>query len=261
MEAAELACFMFVAGLVTVAVQYPGSPVRQLLPCDLVRRIVIGAAMGLTAAAIIYSPPGRRSGAHFNPAVTLAFFRLGKVEPWDALFYVVAQFLGGIGGVAAAAGLAPRAVPSPQVNYIITVPGPAGTGAAFGAELAMSFLLMLTVLVVTNTQRIAHLAGAFAGLLVAFFIIIGAPVSGMSINPARTIGSAVPAGDYQAMWVYLVAPVVGMLLATETYLHGRTRRTVRSAKLHHDRRTRCIFHCDHHWGRPKPAGTEGLLDA
>ncbi len=260
MEAAELACFMFVASLVTVAIEYPGSPVRQIVPSDLLRRVLIGAAMGLTAALIIYSPPGRRSGAHFNPAVTLAFFRLGKVKPWDALFYVVAQFLGGIGGVALAAALAPRAVTSPQVHYIITVPGPAGIGAAFGAELVMSLLLMLTVLVVTDTPRVAHLTGVFAGLLVTVFITVEAPISGMSINPARTIGSAVPAGDYQALWVYLVAPVTGMLLATEIYLHALKRRTVRSAKLHHDHRTRCIFHCDHHWTRPKPAGTEGHLD-
>jgi aquaporin Z len=260
MEAAELGAFMFVASVVTAVVEYPAWPVRQLIDSDLARRTVIGVAMGLTAVAIIYSPLGRRSGAHFNPAVTLTFFRLGKVKPWDALFYVVAQLVGGIGGVVLAAAIVPRALSSPAVHHITTVPGSAGVWAAFGAELAMSFLLMLTVLVVTSTARIAHLTGVVAGLLVALFIIVEAPLSGMSINPARTIGSAVPAGDYHSLWVYLAAPTLGMLLAAEVYLHGLGRRTVRSAKLHHDHRTRCIFHCERHESRPAPAGG-GVLDA
>ncbi len=77
MEAASLGIFMISAGLVTVILEHPASPIWQVIPDPLFRRFVIGVAMGLTAIAIIYSPWGKQSGAHINPAVTLTFFRLG----------------------------------------------------------------------------------------------------------------------------------------------------------------------------------------
>ena len=85
LEAAGLGLFMISACLVTVLLEYPSSPVRQALPDPWVRRLLIGIAMGLTAISLIYSPLGKRSGAHLNPAVTLTFLRLGKIEPWDAV--------------------------------------------------------------------------------------------------------------------------------------------------------------------------------
>ena len=85
---------MVSALVVTTLVEHPASPIRQMLPDPLRRRALIGVAMGLTAASIIYSPWGRQSGAHFNPSVTLTFLRLGKITPRDALFYVMAQFAG-----------------------------------------------------------------------------------------------------------------------------------------------------------------------
>src|SRR5215471_18138162 len=97
-EAAGLGVFMAVAGLCVVALDQPGSLVPRLLPNPDMRRALIGVAMGLTAIGLIYSPWGRRSGAHLNPAVTLTFWRLGKVAPADAVFYVAAQFAGGVAG-------------------------------------------------------------------------------------------------------------------------------------------------------------------
>lgn len=85
MEAAELGLFMISAGALGVLLEYPGSPVHQALPSPALRRVLMGLAMGATAIAIIYSPLGKQSGAHFNPSVTLTFFRLGKVRGWDAL--------------------------------------------------------------------------------------------------------------------------------------------------------------------------------
>ncbi|MCI0408791.1 MAG: aquaporin, partial [Acidobacteria bacterium] len=99
MEAAALALFMFSASCFTTLLEHPQSPLRQAFPDAMQRRVYMGLAMGLTAVSIIYSPWGRQSGAHMNPAVTLTFFRLGKVEPYDALFYVLSQFTGGILGV------------------------------------------------------------------------------------------------------------------------------------------------------------------
>jgi aquaporin Z len=98
-EVACLAVFMVSAATMTVALEHPASPLHGAVPNAMVRRALMGLAMGLTAATIIYSPWGRRSGAHMNPAVTLTFFRLGKITGRDAAAYVSAQFVGGIAGI------------------------------------------------------------------------------------------------------------------------------------------------------------------
>jgi len=108
MEAAELGIFMLSACVFVVLLEHPASPAPAALPVPFVRRALVGIAMGLTAIGIVYSPLGKRSGAHFNPSVTLTFLRLGKIAPWDALFYVAAQFAGGVAGVALAAVVLPR---------------------------------------------------------------------------------------------------------------------------------------------------------
>ena len=111
-EAAGLGTFMISACLFTVLLEYPSSPVRQAVDSAFFRRLLTGIAMGVTAIAIIYSPWGKRSGAHINPAVTFTFFRLGKVQRWDAVFYGASQFVGATAGVLLAAMIAPRRLQS-----------------------------------------------------------------------------------------------------------------------------------------------------
>ena len=113
-EAAELGLFMISASLFTILLWHPSSPVLHVIPNPFARRMLTGMAMGGTAIALIFSPLGKRSGAHFNPAVTLAFWRLGKVKNWDALFYVIAQFVGGILGVLLVSVFAPMALADPS---------------------------------------------------------------------------------------------------------------------------------------------------
>ncbi len=242
MEAAGLGIFMISAGLFATLLEYPGFPFRHAIEDPLLRRVVMGLAMGLTAVGIIYSPWGKQSGAHINPAVTLTFYRLGKVKSWDALFYVIAQFIGGLAGVALIAVIMGDAIADPSVMYVVTVPGSAGLRIAFAAEFILSFGLMLTVLVVTNRENLASLTGVFAGTLVALYIIFEAPLSGMSINPARTFGSALPANLWTAFWLYMIAPPAGMLAAAQVYLYSADRRKIACAKLHHQNDKRCI-HC------------------
>jgi len=242
MEAAELGIFMISAGLFATLLEYPGFPIRQAIDSPLVRRILMGLAMGLTAVGIIYSPWGKQSGAHINPAVTLTFYRLGKIKSWDALFYMVAQFIGGLAGVALIAFIIGDAIADPAVKYVVTVPGSAGLGIAFLAEFIISFGLMLTVLFATGRKNLANLTGVFAGTLVALYIILEAPYSGMSINPARTFGSALPANLWTAFWIYMVAPPAGMLAAAQIYLFATGHRKIACAKLHHQNDKRCI-HC------------------
>lgn len=246
MEAWGLGTFMVSAGLFTALFVHPASP---LAPADpLARRALIGAAMGLTAVGIIHSPWGKQSGAHLNPAVTLTFLRLGKVAPWDAAFYAAAQLAGGLLGVLLARLLLGAAFTEAPVSYVATVPGAGGAGVAFLAELAISAGLMTVVLLATNTPRLARWTGLLAGALVALYITLEAPLSGMSMNPARTLASALPGGPWRALWVYLVAPPLGMLLAVELYRLVRRTPEVACAKLDHHTRRRCIFRCGHAGG-------------
>src|SRR5438067_13786198 len=134
MEAAALGVFMISACLFGILLEHPDSPVRRLIADPFLRRFLAGLAMGLTAITIIYSPWGKQSGAHMNPSVTLTFFRLGKVAPWDAAFYVIAQFAGGVAGVALVAAAAGKLLAHPSVNYVATLPGSSGPAAAFVGE-------------------------------------------------------------------------------------------------------------------------------
>lgn len=243
-EAACLGTFMISAGVFTALLEYPDSPVRQALPNDFLRLALNGLAMGFTAIAIIYSPWGARSGAHMNPAVTWTFFRLGKVKPWDAVFYPVSQAVGGVAGVLLAKLTLGRIFTEWPVNYIVTVPGRAGVATAFIAETVIACVMMLTVLFMTNTPRLARFTGLCGGMLVFLYITFEAPLSGMSINPARTVASALPSGVWTAGWLYFVAPVGGMLLAVEIYRALRRGVHVACAKWNHDPRQRCIF-CGH----------------
>jgi aquaporin Z len=243
MEAAALGCFMVSACLFGVLLDYPGSPVHQAMPSPALRRIMGGLAMGITAVTIILSPWGKQSGAHMNPATTLTFFRLGKISRLDAFFYIAAQFAGGTAGVLVAS-LIFHAVRDRSVNYVVTVPGPAGVAAAFAAEMTISFLLMSVVLRVSNHARLSRFTPFFVGALVATYISIEAPISGMSMNPARTFGSALNAGVWTAWWIYCTAPVAGMLAAGELYVRQRGLHRVFCAKMHHHNGRRCIFRCN-----------------
>src|SRR5262245_54767656 len=239
-EATLLGLFMLSAGSFGVLLEHPSSPVHRALADPALRRALMGCAMGLTAIALVYSPLGKRSGAHMNPAVTLSFLGLGKVAPRDALFYVLAQFTGGALGLLACARIYGGRLADPHVNYVATLPGEHGIPVAFAAELAISFLLMSVVLRVSSRPSLARYTGLFAGTLVALYITFEAPLSGMSMNPARSFGSALLAHAWSAYWIYLVAPLAGMSLAA--LLHSRSRHARAScAKLHHQNPYRCIF--------------------
>lgn len=241
MEAFGLGMFMFVACAATALLEHPSSALHQSIESAFARRVIMGAAMGLTAFVLITSPWGQRSGAHLNPSVTLTFWALGKVRGVDAVFYVLAQFAGALAGT----GLARFAIGMPldhvAVRYAATTPSMSGEANAFAGEAIISFLLMTTVLGLSNSRTWFRSTPLAVALLAAFFAIVEAPVSGMSMNPARTLASAVPSGIWQSIWIYFIAPPLGMLTAA-AFHHFRGE--VHCAKLHHANTCRCIFRCD-----------------
>lgn len=223
LEAAGLMVFMLGAGAFTTLFMYPGSAVQQALPTSFLRHLGLGACMGVVTFAIV-SAIGMKSGAHINPAVTWAFYRDGKIGGWDAIFYVLFQFIGAL----IAPALLLVAIGDPftheKVRFATSQPGEGySVAAAFAGEFVISFVLMLAVLVAFHSKRLEKLLPAIVGLLIALYITFEAQVSGMSMNPARTFGSAVTAGQYKGLWLYFVAPTLAMLLATEAYRLMRAR--------------------------------------
>lgn len=242
MEAGEISLFMLCTCSFATLLQHPASPVRHLFVSSIVRRALMGLAIGTTVMALIMSPWGKQSGGHINPAMTFAFYRLRKIRFWDALFYGVAQFSGATIGVAIATFVLRGSPGEGTVHYAVTVPGAYGIAVAFAAELAISFILMITVLLVTNHERLARYAPYFVGSLYAVNITFETPLSGMSMNPARTFGPAAYGGYWHTLWIYFIAPTVGMLAAAETFLRIRRGVGPHCAKLHHANHERCIFH-------------------
>lgn len=243
-EFALLGAFMLSAALFATLLFHPGSAVMAAIPDATVRRALMGLAMGLTAGAIFYSPLGKRSGAHINPAITLTFFALGRIAKPDAVAYAAAQFAGGFAGIAVAWLFLGSRLADPAVNYVTTVPGPYGAVVAFVAETTIILVLVLVVLETAARPRLSRFTGLCAATMVGLYILIESPLSGMSMNPARTLGSALAARDFSALWVYFTAPPLGALAAAQLYVFAHGRKASPCAKLRHDRRYPCIF-CNH----------------
>ena len=223
MEAGESGIYLFSACAFATLLWHPASPIQRHLPSDAVRRMLMGLAMGATIIAIVLSPWGKQSGAHFNPAVTFTFYRLRKVALWDAVFYCAAQLLGAVAGVALASLVLQGAPAHKAVRYAATLPGIYGDTIAFVAELAISFILMSAILFASNHEVLAPYTHYFAAILVAVYIAFESPLSGMSTNPARTFGPALYASYWHALWIYFIGPPLGMLAAAEVLLLARER--------------------------------------
>jgi aquaporin Z len=186
-------------------------------------QFLLGLMMGLTALYIFYSPFTSPSGSHINPAVTLAFFRVGKIGRWDALFYIIFQFIGGTLAVYFMAICMGENLTASPLHYVITIPGKYGKTAAAITELIIAFIMMSMVLFTADHHVLKKYSRIFAAILVCLFVVISGPISGFGMNPARSFASAFPAKIWTAFWIYLFAPIVGMLGAAEIYLLVRRR--------------------------------------
>jgi len=243
MEAICLGLFMISASFFGTVLEYPGSSIRQAMPNDFIRLALMGLAMGITATLINYSPMGKLSGAHMNPAITFTFFRLHKIKLMDAIFYAVFQCVGGILAIVLMKNLLGKAFSDVHVNYVVTAPGKFGSLPAFALEVVLAFAMMTMVLTTSNHPKLSRYTGGIAGVFVMIYVILSAPISGFSLNPARTIASAIPAMQYHAFWIYLTAPFIGMFTAAAFYKHAKG--AVYCAKMHHSNTYNCIFNCEY----------------
>ena len=173
-EALCLGSFMISACSFSVLLEHPASPLRTTVMNADVRRLLTGLAMGTTAVLLIYSPLGQRSGAHMDPATTLTFYRLGKVERWDAICTCYGNSQVEFWGVLAIRGDGSDAG-APRGEFAITRPGDRGEAVAFVSELFITFLLMTVILNVSNSHKFARFTGLAAGTMVMLFITLEAP--------------------------------------------------------------------------------------
>lgn len=227
-EAAGLAVFVVGLGLLSIALEHPASALHQALVArgvgEELRRVPLGIGLGLMVAAITYSPWGQRSGAHLNPAITLAFWQLGKISGADALWYVLAQAVGGFGSVWLLKISLFRYYSHPRIHFGTTQPGPDGPLLAFVAEFVISLVFMLVLLAALHSARLHKAAGWLGSALLAAYVIWETPLSGMSVNPLRSLSAAVAARDYTGLWLYLVAPTAAMWLAAVLFQRPRRAR-------------------------------------
>ena len=171
----------------------------------------VAITFGLVIMAMIYAV-GHISGAHFNPAVSFAF-ALGRHFPWPRLLgYSVAQVLGAI-----CAALILRGSLGDVANVGATLPS-GSQAQSFLWELLLSFFLMFVIMAVaTDTRAVGEAAAIAIGGTVALDAMFGGPISGASMNPARSLGPALVSGDLHALWLYLLAPVLGTTIGALTY--------------------------------------------
>ena len=243
-EALFLALFLLAAGAVSAWVHDPGASWFPGSPDQPARRVVAGAAMGLVVMAMVYSPWGRRSGTHLNPAITLAYLRLGKIGRWDAFFYLVAQVGAGLASVALLrSGLLLPAATAPAA--LSASLGPTTVWATFTTELVLSASAMLLILFTSNHRSWFRFTGVLYALLMMLLVACAAPLSGFGMNLARLLAVDVSGDGSAAGWLNLVPPLLGMQLGVEAWrlLTGRSRALC--AKLAHNTHGRCIFRCQH----------------
>jgi MIP family channel proteins len=182
----------------------------------------IGLVFGLVIMVMIYAG-GHLSGAHYNPSVTVAFTLARHFPLRDAVAYVGAQFA----GATLAALLLLGAWPSKPAHLGTTLPSVA-VGAAFGYEVVLTaFLMFVITAVATDTRAVGAAAAIAIGGTVGLDALFGGPITGASMNPARSFGPALASGTWHEQWIYLIAPFVGAAIGVLVYEVVRGGSTVR----------------------------------
>jgi aquaporin Z len=226
---------LLVGGLSAICLDFGrGSAVVRAVPSHSLRLLITGLLFAGTGSLVAISPFGRRSGAHLNPAVTTAFWLRRHLHVHDLIGYVAAQCLGALAGAALVRELWGSIAVGVRLG--ITQPGHhAGTLEAAGIECFMTGVLVLAVLVMVSSASRARWTPLVMWLLIAVLVWQGAPWTGTSLNPARSLGPAVIVDLYANLWAYVVGPLSGAILAVAVFARIPGLETL-TAKLYHDPR-------------------------
>jgi aquaporin Z len=188
-----------------------GTPMANLIPGESLRRLITGFLFGTTGACIALSPVGKVSGAHINPAVTLGFRLMGKLDLRTTLGYIVAQLIGAIVGCLP---LLLWGTMGRSVAFGATTPGPGiPVSTAFLGEFITTFTMVSLLAIFLAYRKIRPFTPAIFPPLYAIMVWAESPISGTSTNPARSLGPSVISGQWQGWWIYWIGPIAGMLLA------------------------------------------------
>lgn len=210
-ELAGTALLVAIGVSFVIAIFAQGSPVQSVLPSEAARRFLAGGLFGLVGSLITVSPFGRISGAHINPAVSLAFWLEGKLAWQDAAFFMLAQICGGILGALCLLAWGPT---GRSVAFGVTEPGDGiPLWGALAGEAAITFVLVLTIFITAAHVRTRRFTPWTMPFLFSTMAWCEGPVSGASANPARSIGPALIAGIWNEQWIYILGPMLGSALA------------------------------------------------
>ena len=218
-----------------------GLPMEHLVPNSSVRLLINGLIFAGSGSLFAISPLGKLSGAHLNPCLSLAFWVQGKMYKQDLVGYIIAQFLGASVGTWLVVVVWGRYAAS--VNNGVTLPGDGyALWYVFLAEVLMTCLLVLSIFIFLSSRRLMRWTPLMTWLLVALMVWQGAPISGTSLNTARSIGPALVTPLWRDQWLYCVAPPLGALLAVGIFqLLSVGKRQLLTGKLFHTPNYRCIF--------------------
>jgi aquaporin Z len=208
-----------------------GSPVDEAVSSESARLLLTGLLVGGCVSLIVISPLGRLSGAHINPAVTLAFRVVGRVSGHDALGYLLAQLVGGLAGAVVFRLLWGSVALS--VAGGVTHPAVA-TLSAIGIEAGMTALLVAMIFVFVSRASLARWTPLMLWPLIAVLVWKGSPYTGTSLNPARSAGPALAFADFADLWLYVLAPILGALAVAAFWRRRHPTAWPKTAKLFHD---------------------------
>jgi aquaporin Z len=243
-EYAAEACgtgFNLLVGISAAVIDFsPDLPIAHLIPSQSLRLLLTGLIYAGSGSLFAISPLGKLSGAHINPSVSLAFFARGKMHPHDLIGYLVAQFVGAIIGAFLLVFIWRNY--AADVHDGVTAPG-AGYPIwfVFLAEFGMTMTLVLAIFAFLSSERLMRWTPLMTWILVATLVWIGAPVSGTSLNPARSFGPSLVSWFWPHQWLYWIAPPLGALCAVFLFRVFASQRKVLTGKLFHVPHYPCIF--------------------
>ncbi|TDD44987.1 hypothetical protein E1286_25390 [Nonomuraea terrae] len=228
-----LLTFVLLFGVATITRWVMGpSPLADAVPQIRLRLLIIGMCVGLLLAGLILSKPGKISGGHINPAISLAMWRFGVFPGLSVIPYIVAQLAGSMLGVLAARAVWGSVIEDPRVMYAVLQPASGwSAGALFVAETVSMGVIVYLVGFFLQHARLAPLVPWLVGILIGGAIVLLGTTTGGSVNPARQFGPALVSGRLDFLWVYVLAPLVGAAIAAAVLNRVRKRRAVLTHRL------------------------------